>query len=643
MRLSAKLLSITAVCLVAITVVAGVGRWSADRVNELREAQEAGGELLLHSNRVHARLKDLMFDLFSPQVYGMLRDVIHAPRAMHLVRTFDQSVEELTIAFDEFFASAAVRRLLTDDQLASEYETARRIGERTFSEIDRLRVAITRIQSQASESGEGLYRRLILDADADTGTFLNDVRSVSYYFSETFERVLIHFTSRLQAESEVLQAQTLAVFWVTTAVAVLVALVLPLAFAAQLTGRLRSFGEGVRSLSKGDFSVSVPEGPRDEVGVLLRQFNLVTGTLATNIDSVSELLRQVGARIRSNPDFESLLKAVSDSTLEYTHAREIVITDRDARGGRSVLVRSSAVDASAIVRRFDFPLPTRVRPHLVLEAGTSHDRLSDLDLSHLRTLAEYATLVLDHNDVYHELVERRNAEYEALQAQIQPHFLFNILGCMFGLNRGGRRDDVERALICLRHMLRYIVDYPDSSTLGEEMEFARRYLELQVIRFGDRLRIRVDCDPDVAATKVPKLVLQPLVENAVVHGIEPKEGAGAVSLRGWRSPDGGVSIVITDNGVGYTVDGNGSGPGAAAAAASEPAPAGGAHGARVPGAAESDPPRGAGNSLHIGISNVRRRLMLACPGASLRIESRPGYGTTVRIYLPEAAVERAAG
>jgi sensor histidine kinase YesM len=142
------------------------------------------------------------------------------------------------------------------------------------------------------------------------------------------------------------------------------------------------------------------------------------------------------------------------------------------------------------------------------------------------------------------------AELKALQAQVEPHFLYNTLAN----TRYLARHDPERAAQMLEHLIAYLHSaLPDmrsqASTLGREFDLAGHYLALMAIRFGERLRYRLDCPPALAGLQVPPLLLMTLVENAVKHGVERKPGPVQVALEARRS-GAAVSIVVSDDGAG---------------------------------------------------------------------------------------------
>lgn len=150
------------------------------------------------------------------------------------------------------------------------------------------------------------------------------------------------------------------------------------------------------------------------------------------------------------------------------------------------------------------------------------------------------------------------ARLDALRSQLQPHFLYNVLNTAAMLAREERGAETVAVLARLGDLLRYVLrDAPGEVTLGDELDFLRRYLELEQMRFSDRLRVDIACEPDLTPLPVPALLLQPLVENAVRHGIARRPGAGSISIHVRRRaaperPDRAdrVEIEVRDDGAG---------------------------------------------------------------------------------------------
>jgi sensor histidine kinase YesM len=212
----------------------------------------------------------------------------------------------------------------------------------------------------------------------------------------------------------------------------------------------------------------------------------------------------------------------------------------------------------------------------------------------------------------------RNAEYQALQAQINPHFLFNTLNAASHLammeDSPRTEEFLHRLALLMRHNIRKL-DLP--VPLEEELLNLENYLYIITIRFGDRVRFDVSREADLAGVKIPPMTLQPLVENALLHGLKDKESGGLVSIRVLPAEDGVLPLVVEDNGVGMDpevvqrvledVEG-------------QEAPVG-----------EGT----AGQSTGIGIGNVIHRLQLYYGVRDVvRISSDPGLGTRFILRLP---------
>ncbi|HWY77051.1 MAG TPA: sensor histidine kinase [Verrucomicrobiae bacterium] len=143
-----------------------------------------------------------------------------------------------------------------------------------------------------------------------------------------------------------------------------------------------------------------------------------------------------------------------------------------------------------------------------------------------------------------------NARLNALRAQLQPHFLFNSLNAIVTLLRRDPRL-AEATLMSLSDLLRLALSQSEKQEvpLREEMELVQRYLDIQQTRFGDKLRVEEEIEPAALDCLVPSLLLQPLVENAIRHGIEPAENSGKVRLTAHRR-NGWLALTVEDNGVG---------------------------------------------------------------------------------------------
>lgn len=141
------------------------------------------------------------------------------------------------------------------------------------------------------------------------------------------------------------------------------------------------------------------------------------------------------------------------------------------------------------------------------------------------------------------------SQLQVLRAQLQPHFLFNTLNSIVGLIRNNENKAAVNMTTQLSNLLRQVLAYSDKqeAPLREEIEVTQRYLDIQQMRFSDRLKIKIDMDPETLDAKVPSLILQPLVENALRHGIAKRAANSLVSLRAERR-NGMLSIEVYNDG-----------------------------------------------------------------------------------------------
>jgi hypothetical protein len=151
--------------------------------------------------------------------------------------------------------------------------------------------------------------------------------------------------------------------------------------------------------------------------------------------------------------------------------------------------------------------------------------------------------------------ELSRAQLAALRGQVEPHFMFNTLNSIAGLVREQRNDAAVSMVVGLSEFLRRATqDFHRSQvTLAEEVEYLQRYLDIQKVRFGERLRVSVDITPEALRAQVPSLLLQPLVENAIKHGIAKRVAGGAVRVTG-TCTNGTLRLSVYNDGPSESVD-----------------------------------------------------------------------------------------
>ncbi len=210
----------------------------------------------------------------------------------------------------------------------------------------------------------------------------------------------------------------------------------------------------------------------------------------------------------------------------------------------------------------------------------------------------------------HEQTQKRKSELRALQSQINPHFLYNTLDSIIWMAEGGKNSEVVQMTAALARLLRQSISNEDEIVpLRREIAYVKGYLSIQKMRYKDKMEYVLDVDPELLDVGVAHLLLQPLVENAIYHGIRHMEGQGLIQIRGRR--DGGdLLLQVIDNGLGMSPE---------------------AIEAIFERSKESEEERRHG----VGAYNVHMRLQLYFGEAyGLRFESRPGEGTVVSARIP---------
>lgn len=217
------------------------------------------------------------------------------------------------------------------------------------------------------------------------------------------------------------------------------------------------------------------------------------------------------------------------------------------------------------------------------------------------------------NELYRAKVVKQAAQIKALKAQINPHFLYNTLETISSLAKIHGVRDISRMTSSLSHIFRYsITGEEDVVPLTDEIRSAEQYLRIIEIRHGDRMSFRIDVPESLRSCKVLKLILQPILENAVLHGIERKIGPGTIRIEAAEEGDR-LRLSVQDNGAGMDAERLARMKALLSDVTEVKTPA--AHG--------------------IGLLNVKERLWLVYQDqASFELFSIPGKGTTVTMTFP---------
>lgn len=206
--------------------------------------------------------------------------------------------------------------------------------------------------------------------------------------------------------------------------------------------------------------------------------------------------------------------------------------------------RSITMPITRISRVTDQVAKGNLSVRAAAESGAEARMLSDS----LNAMIDKINELLD--QVTTEQIRLRKAEFELLQAQINPHFLYNTLDTIVWLAEAGDQKRVVSMVGNLSDFFRTSLNQgKDIISIREELAHVRSYLEIQQVRYQDILRYEITVPEDLYEYKIPKITIQPLVENALYHGIKNKRGQGTITITGERSENGFV-LYVRDNGIG---------------------------------------------------------------------------------------------
>lgn len=215
--------------------------------------------------------------------------------------------------------------------------------------------------------------------------------------------------------------------------------------------------------------------------------------------------------------------------------------------------------------------------------------------------------------------EKKRLEVETLQAQINPHFLYNTLGSLKWAAVRNKQEQLAKALDALVNLLRFTIKKAGGMvSLSEEIAYIKSYIEIEKMRFGERFCIRYEIEEDAGKEQVPGFILQPLVENCLLHGLDPAKDDGEIIIRGYRTKqkqkEDYLWIEVIDNGEGMTQD-------------------------KAGDLLKPRKERKQKGFNSIGVEIVDKRLReLYGEAYCTEIESSPGQGTRIRLRIPRGNV-----
>ena len=191
----------------------------------------------------------------------------------------------------------------------------------------------------------------------------------------------------------------------------------------------------------------------------------------------------------------------------------------------------------------------------IVDLANRNIQEKELNVHNVRAIDEMRTRALLEQEIKNAQLNLKDAELQALQAQINPHFLYNTLDSIQWLAALHGVEDIRQAVYALGQLLRHSLDRrSEVVTIRREIEQVRNYLSIQKLRYQEKLSIRINVEEEVMDFLVPKLVLQPLVENAILHGVEPSLTGGTVWIDGWLKSEDEAVLEVIDDGVGIPAE-----------------------------------------------------------------------------------------
>ena len=276
-----------------------------------------------------------------------------------------------------------------------------------------------------------------------------------------------------------------------------------------------------------------------------------------------------------NTDKETLMDGSGDNARIYTISRSektgwtvvgctnVAELLKDSKKARSIYVLVAAILVVVALVLSNFIARNITRPLQQLRDSMARVQEGDFGAAEVEVTSrnEVGSLTRSFNvmtsriqelmkqNIY-EQQQKRKSELKALQSQINPHFLYNTLDSIIWMAEGKKNEEVVVMTASLARLLRQSISNEEEQVpIGQEVEYARSYLTIQKMRYKDKLEFQIQVDAQIMGVPIIKLVLQPLIENAIYHGLKYKEGKGLLIVRGYREGENAV-LQIKDNGAG---------------------------------------------------------------------------------------------
>lgn len=282
-----------------------------------------------------------------------------------------------------------------------------------------------------------------------------------------------------------------------------------------------------------------------------------------------------------------------------------------------------------ILERMHVPMNNLVKDIQTVGSGNEHYRLPDSPAQEVTEISKSVNQMLDELQKRNALIQKtrenirelqllhKESQLQALQSQINPHFLYNTLGCVRSLAMKNQTDQISDIVNSIIMIYRYSASRSSTSTIRDEFSCCEHYANIMRYRFGNRYTFQLQMQPSLESVLVPRMILQPLLENAVNHGYSEAGGNGIVEVRADTTPEGLITLSVKDYGRGIAPD---------------------LLEALLQHIRSDQIPDDVVE--HIGLRNVHQRIRRTFGDPyGMKIESEPGVYTKVQITIP-ASVER---
>jgi two-component system sensor histidine kinase YesM len=294
------------------------------------------------------------------------------------------------------------------------------------------------------------------------------------------------------------------------------------------------------------------------------------------VDKINENLKETGHYDENITIWESDIQVVNsliqDTVLEYlyyeTLEMEVVRAQMDAQTVKTIefsVITFAIMFIGAMF--FSFKISNSIsKPIKNLSSITNQVAQGDLTVrsnlqngAEVKVLSDSLNIMIEKlsdliDTVKKEQAHLREAELKCLQEQINPHFLYNTLDTIMWLAESGKQKEVVEMVGLLSQYFRSSLSKgKDRISLREEILHVRSYLQIQQVRYEDIMQFKIDIPEELGDISIPKITLQPIVENALYHGIKNKRGKGTITIEG-RGKEDLVTITVSDNGLGMTTE-----------------------------------------------------------------------------------------